>query len=57
MNGPNGFLWLLVAFPIYLLANGKFVSYIQLLGTSAGTTGPATNPLLQQGLNNNQAIV
>jgi len=53
MNGPNGFFWLLVAFPIYLLAGGKLVGYIQLLGTGSGTAG-TTN--VQTGLNNNQAL-
>ncbi len=53
MSGPNGFFWLLVAFPLYLLANGKFVKYVQLLGTSAGTGSQK----VQTGLNNNQAIV
>lgn len=28
----NGFTWLLLAFPIYLLAKGRFTSYITLNG-------------------------
>lgn len=55
MNGPNGFFWLLIAFPVYLLAKGKFVNYVQLLGTSSGVVpAPGAKPT---GLNNNQAVV
>jgi hypothetical protein len=53
MNGPNGFFWLLIAFPVYLLASGKLTGYIQLLGATAGTGTTKA----QTGLNNNQAIV
>ena len=28
----NGFTWLLLAFPIYLLAKGRFTSYLTLTG-------------------------
>lgn len=28
----NGFTWLLLAFPIYLLAKGRFTSYITFNG-------------------------
>lgn len=43
----NGFTWLLLAFPVFLLARGKFVKYIQLTGiksdgeaaASRGATG------------------
>jgi len=55
MNGPNGFFWLLIALPVYLLANGKFVNYVRLLGTSDGVVAaPGAKPT---GLNNNQAVV
>lgn len=53
MNGPNGFFWLLIAFPVYLLAKGQFVNYVQLLGTGNGTTGTIK---AMTGLNNNQAL-
>lgn len=44
MNGINGFFWLLIAFPVYLLANGKFVSYVKLAAIkgSTGQTGGAS---------------
>lgn len=29
----NGFTWLLLAFPVYLLAKRRFVDYVQLLGS------------------------
>lgn len=28
----NGFTWLLLAFPVYLLARGRFVTYVKLAG-------------------------
>ena len=53
----NGFFWLLIAFPVYLLANGNFTPYVQLLGAQPGAAPAApTNPMLQMGLNNNQGI-
>lgn len=30
----NGFTWLLLAYPVYLLAKGRFVNYITLAGKS-----------------------
>lgn len=30
----NGFTWLLLAFPVYLLAKRRFVDYVQLLGSA-----------------------
>lgn len=30
----NGFTWLLLAFPVFLLARGKFVVYAKLAGSS-----------------------
>lgn len=43
MNGPNGFFWLLLAFPIYLLANGKFVPYVKLTSKGSETAVPGGN--------------
>lgn len=51
----NGFTWLLLAFPVYLLARGRFVSYLKLTGaTGVGVSSTGGGSL---GLNNNQAIV
>ncbi len=35
----NGFTWLLLAFPVYLLAKGRFSSYLALGGTVPQTGG------------------
>lgn len=59
MNAGNGFFWLLIAFPVYLLANGKFVNYLKLLGTTGGdVAGSGSQGSSNRGgLNNNQAVV
>jgi len=43
MNGINGFFWLLVAFPVFLLANGKFVEYVKLTSKGAAPAVPGGN--------------
>jgi len=35
----NGFTWLLLAFPIYLLAKGRFTTYLTLTGQTPQTGG------------------
>lgn len=46
MNGGfNGFTWLLLAFPVYLLSKGRFVDYIGIASPEAAKpkqTGGAT---------------
>lgn len=37
----NGFTWLLLAFPVYLLAKGRFTAYLSL-GKPQPQTGGAT---------------
>lgn len=31
----NGFTWLLISFPVYLLAKGRFINYVQLGDSTA----------------------
>lgn len=35
----NGFTWLLLAFPIYLFAKGRFTTYLTLTGQTPQTGG------------------
>ena len=54
----NGFTWLLLAFPIYLFAKGRFVNYVTLTGMQTGAgEGVSNTGGGYLGLNNNQAIV
>lgn len=55
----NGFTWLLISFPVYLLAKRRLTNYFGLASgktVSGGgeQTGTTINP---GGLNNNQAVV
>lgn len=57
----NGFTWLLISFPVYLLAKRRLTNYFGLasgktVGGEVAQTGKGgtSNP---GGLNNNQAVV
>jgi hypothetical protein len=38
MKPGNIFVWILVAFPVYLLVTGKLVTYLQLANPAAKAT-------------------
>lgn len=55
----NGFTWLLLSFPVYLLAKGRFVDYVKIASGGNGSAAPTsvgTRPKGLGGLNNNQAV-
>lgn len=55
----NGFTWLLISFPVYLLAKKRLVNYFGLASgnMSSGDVAESGSTLNPGGLNNNQAVV